>query len=114
MVSVATIESGLRLDIDAFQKRGEAGECGLWQVMPDGGRRGTCPATRRELAIIAVDRMRRSFASCRALRLEYRLSVYASGNCEDGHEESEARIVLGQQMFAKRPPPPLEKSYAQN
>lgn len=102
LVAVAALESGLRLDVDDGRKRGPARECGLWQTMPVAGR---CPETRRAGAVLALERMRRSFAACHARPVAERLAAYASGRCDAGLAESRARVELARSLVARHPPP---------
>lgn len=108
MIAVATLESGLRVDVDTGATRGKAGECGLWQIMPASGE--TCaPWTkdRRLGASIALSRMRRSQRACLkpGVPLELFLAAYAAGRCDRGHVESRARVQLAQRWATQRPTP---------
>jgi hypothetical protein len=49
--------------------------------------------------------IRSSFASCRALPLMERLSLYASGNCEDGKDASKNRVGAAIAWVNSKPPP---------
>ena len=49
--------------------------------------------------------IRSSFASCRELPLLERLSLYASGNCEDGKDASKNRVGAAIAWVTSKPPP---------
>lgn len=46
---------------------------------------------------------KRSYNSCRDRPHLHQLSVYASGNCDDGHRESEARVGLADRLTRRIP-----------
>lgn len=107
MAAVAWRESAFSRDVDELRRRGAAGECGLWQVMPVAGR---CPPDRATAARIALERMHRSFAACASSPLDERLAVYTSGSCTRGLEASRARMQLAGRWFVAHPPPRPEAS----
>lgn len=113
LASVAVLESGLRADVDDGRKRGKAGECTVFQLMPI--RKGDCDAwlSDRQLATVrAHELMRRSARACLRARgrEDHMLAAYASGNCGGGLEESRARVSQALRWFRDRPPPALPSS----
>lgn len=111
MVSLAFFESGFRRDIDLGQGKYSAGDFGrshcMMQIQTGSNRRDTSTLEKLigkswSAEDLVQDRdkcftagfiiMSKSFTACHSLPLEQRLAVYASGNCDEGHEESEKRF----------------------
>jgi len=60
----------------------------------------------RELCFSAGLRIvHNSFSACSKLPVLERLSAYASGNCDDGHEASRKRVGTAMRWLSERPPP---------
>jgi hypothetical protein len=55
---------------------------------------------RRECFREGLKIIRGSFLSCRELPLDERLSSYASGSCDRGHDKSKQRVRTGMQWFS--------------
>lgn len=106
MVSVAYMESGLRVDVDDGRTRGDGGNsCGIYQL--NRGRR-ECDALVRDRRFAtqeALRSMRRSAAACRAFGIDGMLRVYAAGTCLRGAHESEVRVRFARRLFSLHPPP---------
>lgn len=88
-IAVAWFES--RFQQDAVGDHGAAH--GLYQV------HAPLAATVREQTIVANRMMRESMRACRALPVEQRLSLYASGSCDRGHKQSAWRMRLAERLF---------------
>jgi len=110
MLSVAYFESGFRRDIDrgiGRLSRGDGGQS--WCLMqihlgegkvPDadptvGSWRGRdLVADRKKCFRAGLRMLRRSFTACSGQAFAYRLSSYASGSCDKGHEVSNQRLLF--------------------
>ena len=108
MTAAAFLESGFRPDVSDGTLRGKAGECTVFQLMPN--RAGDCDhwlGDRLAAARSAHDRMLRSRRACikpgaSAKDLDGLLAVYASGRCTAGLEESKARVRMAAR-WCRRP-----------
>lgn len=110
LLAVAYKESAFDRRVDVGEVRGAKGECGLWQIMPEGRSCGELVTDRRSGAREALRRMRRSQAACLrpGVPVELMLAAYASGRCDAGHEASRARVELAERWYRLRPPPAPE------
>lgn len=88
-IAVAWFES--RFQQDAVGDHGAAH--GLYQV------HAPLAATVKQQTIAANRMMRESMRACRALPLEHRLALYASGSCDRGRKQSTWRMRLAERLF---------------
>jgi hypothetical protein len=103
LLAIAYKESAFDARVDRWEKRGPAGECGLWQIMP--AARTPCRHDRRADAAHALELVRASFAACSRNAPDERLAVYTSGACDRGLEASRERLGLARTWLAAHPPP---------
>lgn len=58
---------------------------------------------RKDCFRIELDRIRESWTSCQGLHFDEKLSVYASGNCEDGRKSSTIRVRRATAWWSEHP-----------
>lgn len=133
MLAVADSESGFRKDVDLGSgeaSRGDHGESwclmqirlspavdgstrrrivmdgDAWTLSDSGGWTGQDLVRDRTKCFRAgLHMMRVSMRACKGLSLEDRLSLYTSGNCQDGRASSRNRMVKAMRWLRKSPPP---------
>jgi hypothetical protein len=134
MLGIMDFESTFRRDVDFGLGKGARGDSGqsfcLMQVKTGDGRTGTWNKAKNRFKLwgdapedlvqgwtgqeLVQDRkkcieagyrvMSASFSMCRKLPVREWLRAYASGNCGDGAEESEARMNMGMNWFNRHKP----------
>jgi hypothetical protein len=100
LLAVAVHESGLRVDVDRGELRGDGGQS--WCLMqvhvgdgktPEGWTGPELAADHAKCFIAGAHLLRRSLVACRESPPDDRLAAYASGSCARGLPES--RVIIG-------------------
>lgn len=110
MLGVSFWETGFRRDVDlGLGPHGRGDQGRSWCLMQLNVGKGKSPggfsgpelvADRTHCFSEGLRAIRGSFAACRGLGLEYRLSAYASGTCAKGRDKSRQRVGTGMSWFA--------------
>jgi hypothetical protein len=113
LLGVMFWETSLRKDVDygiGAHSRGDHGRS--WCLMQINIGDGKTPSgisgeelvrDRRECFLEGIRVIRGSFSVCHELPFDERLSAYASGSCERGHDKSKQRVRTGMQWFNRSP-----------
>lgn len=123
LLSVSYFESGFRRDVDLGVGRFARGDGGRsWCLNQINIGKGKVPdanpvvgswtgkdlvADRKKCFRTSLRMIRRSFSACSSQPFAYRLSAYAAGSCDKGHDESNARLKFFNQWLRR---PPAEKT----
>lgn len=120
LLAVTYKESGWRKDVDfgvGKRSRGEGVDSCLAQIRvgvgktDEGWSHEDLTGDRKKCFTAALRLMARSYASCRDLPPEEKLTAYTSGNCRSdrGKEKSRERVTLSRRLLAHetRPTPPV-------
>ena len=102
LASVASSEGFFRKDVDSCKVGGDNGLAwGLWQT--HASKKKVC-SSRTEAAIIALDMMRASFASCKSVPLLDRMSGYTDGQCHANWQRSRFKMSRAISWYSKHKP----------